>query len=138
LNALDYLHRSGRTARGGSLTGKVTALVAKRDKVLANAISQAVQRGDPLDGLSSRKTDYLPGGRLNTGATPRARPRRTVTSTFGTSSGLRKRPGGVGSSRAGTPRKATPSTTGTTTRSSGDRTAKMKPKDTTKRKQRAR
>lgn len=71
LNALDYLHRSGRTARGAALlqtrpgNGKVTALVSKRDQVLANAISQAVQKGEALDGLSSRKTDYLPGGRLN-------------------------------------------------------------------------
>jgi len=80
LNALDYLHRSGRTARGigGKKIGKekreerkgngrVTALVSKRDKVLANAIERAVQMGEPLDGLSSRKTDYQPGGRLNRG-----------------------------------------------------------------------
>ena len=69
LNPLDYLHRSGRTARGVSGdrlgNGRVTALVAKRDKVLATAIEQAVQRGEPLDGLSSRKSDYLPGARLN-------------------------------------------------------------------------
>ena len=69
LNALDYLHRSGRTARGVSGdrlgNGRVTALVAKRDKVLATAIEHAVQRGEPLDGLSSRKSDYLPGARLN-------------------------------------------------------------------------
>ena len=65
LNALDYLHRSGRTARGVSSAragnGRVTALVAKRDRVLAMAIENAVQRGQPLDGLSSRKSDYLPG-----------------------------------------------------------------------------
>ena len=70
LNALDYLHRSGRTARGVADEtthgkGKVTALVAKRDKVLATAIENAVLKGEPLDGLSSRKSDYLPGGRLN-------------------------------------------------------------------------
>jgi len=70
LNALDYLHRSGRTARGVADettkgNGKVTALVAKRDKVLATAIENAVLKGEPLDGLSSRKSDYLPGGRLN-------------------------------------------------------------------------
>lgn len=65
LNALDYLHRSGRTARGVSSeragNGRVTALVAKRDRVLAMAIENAVQRGLPLDGLSSRKSDYAPG-----------------------------------------------------------------------------
>jgi len=70
LNALDYLHRSGRTARGvadetNKGKGKVTALVAKRDKVLATGIENAVVKGEPLDGLSSRKSDYLPGGRLN-------------------------------------------------------------------------
>jgi len=63
LNAVDYLHRSGRTARGAG-RGRVTALVAKRDRVLATAIQQAVMRGDPLDGLSSRKSDYLPGSRF--------------------------------------------------------------------------
>jgi superfamily II DNA/RNA helicase len=64
LNALDYLHRSGRTARGVAGerkgNGRVTALVAKRDRVLATAIENAVQRGDTLDGLSSRKSDYIP------------------------------------------------------------------------------
>eukprot|EP00522_Entomoneis_paludosa_P016647 CAMPEP_0172453874 /NCGR_PEP_ID=MMETSP1065-20121228/11029_1 /TAXON_ID=265537 /ORGANISM="Amphiprora paludosa, Strain CCMP125" /LENGTH=739 /DNA_ID=CAMNT_0013206111 /DNA_START=110 /DNA_END=2329 /DNA_ORIENTATION=+ len=63
LNAMDYLHRSGRTARG-TLSGRVTALVSKRDKVLAHAIERAVQKGEPLDGLTSRKSDYLPGGRV--------------------------------------------------------------------------
>ena len=58
LNAMDYLHRSGRTARGTLALGRVTALVAKRDKVLAMAIERAVQNGQPLDGLSSRKSDY--------------------------------------------------------------------------------
>ena len=66
LNALDYLHRSGRTARGDRTGGRVTALVSKRDRVLANAIEKAVQRGEPLDGLTSRKSDYQPGGRLHT------------------------------------------------------------------------
>ena len=63
LNALDYLHRSGRTARGDG-QGKLTALVSKRDKVLATAIEQAVMKGEPLDGLSSRKSDYLPGAKF--------------------------------------------------------------------------
>ncbi|KAG7366135.1 ATP-dependent DEAD-box RNA helicase DeaD [Nitzschia inconspicua] len=76
LNAMDYLHRSGRTARGAG-KGKVTALVAKRDKVLASAIEQAVLRGETLDGLSSRKTDYQPGARL--GTKPKPKP---TTKTF--------------------------------------------------------
>lgn len=64
LNPLDYLHRAGRTARAGSTKGKVTALVAKRDKVLAKAIEEAVVRGERLDSLTGRKTDYAPGGKL--------------------------------------------------------------------------
>ncbi|KAL7438433.1 hypothetical protein ACHAXH_003452, partial [Discostella pseudostelligera] len=76
LNPIDYLHRAGRTARGlGSRTakntsgtkrgeGKVTALVAKRDQVLAKAIETAVQRGESLEGLSSRKSDYAQGAKL--------------------------------------------------------------------------
>ena len=68
LNSIDYLHRAGRTARGVNdvgAKGSVTALVAKRDKVLATAIERAVIRGDPLDSLSSRKSDYRPGGKLS-------------------------------------------------------------------------
>ena len=78
LNPIDYLHRAGRTARGmgggGSTApggggarrgeGKVTALVAKRDRVLASAIEGAVQRGESLEGLSSRKSDYAQGAKL--------------------------------------------------------------------------
>lgn len=84
LNALDYLHRSGRTARGVASTsgghGRVTALVSKRDKVLANAIEAAVQRGEPLDGLSSRKSDYEPGGRLDPRSKQRNNSRKNNTS----------------------------------------------------------
>jgi superfamily II DNA/RNA helicase len=88
LNPIDYLHRAGRTARGinqrhstatdsknsaakgtnangntqlSAGNGRVTALVAKRDQVLAKAIEMAVQRGEALDELSSRKEDYVPG-----------------------------------------------------------------------------
>ena len=38
--------------------GKVTALVTKRDRVLATTIEGSVQRGESLEGLSSRKSDY--------------------------------------------------------------------------------
>lgn len=79
LNAVDYLHRSGRTARGEG-RGRVTALVAKRDKVLAMAIEQAVQRGDSLDGLSSRKSDYAPGARFGVKKKKSQRRKRRVTS----------------------------------------------------------
>ena len=53
LNSMDYLHQSGQTARGAG-RGKVTALVAKRNKVLATAIEHAVVQELPLDGLSSK------------------------------------------------------------------------------------
>eukprot|EP00980_Cylindrotheca_fusiformis_P004168 scaffold909_cov135-Cylindrotheca_fusiformis.AAC.25 len=79
LNAIDYLHRSGRTARAEG-KGKVTALVAKRDKVLAMAIEQAVLKGDPLDGLSSRKSDYVPGAKFGVKAKRPERGRRRVPS----------------------------------------------------------
>ncbi|KAL9183641.1 hypothetical protein ACHAXT_004497 [Thalassiosira profunda] len=77
LNSIDYLHRAGRTARGMASgagpkkdgnakrgEGKVTALVTKRDRVLASAIEGAVQRGESLEGLSSRKSDYAQGAKL--------------------------------------------------------------------------
>ena len=82
LNPIDYLHRAGRTARGLSSSGdsnklksgegKVTALVTKRDRVLATAIEGAVQRGESLEGLSSRKSDYMQGAKLG----DRGRPQR--------------------------------------------------------------
>merc|ERR1711862_361079 len=71
LNPIDYLHRSGRTARGTTGVGKVTALIAKRDKVLAMAIEHAVLNGLPLDSLSSRKSGYSPGAKLGATSTTR-------------------------------------------------------------------
>lgn len=52
LNSVDYLHRIGRTARGGK-QGHVTNFIMKRDFVLAEAIQEALKKGLPLDGLSS-------------------------------------------------------------------------------------
>ena len=71
LNPIDYLHRAGRTARATAVksmragSGRVTALISKRDRVLAGAIERAVREGEPLDQLSSRKSDYQQGGRLD-------------------------------------------------------------------------
>jgi superfamily II DNA/RNA helicase len=79
LNAIDYLHRSGRTARAEG-RGKVTAMVAKRDKVLAMAIEQAVMKGEALDGLSSRKSDYVPGAKFGVKAKRQQKGRRGVPS----------------------------------------------------------
>ena len=39
-NPVDYIHRAGRTARAGA-KGKVTSLVVKGDRVLANRIDDA-------------------------------------------------------------------------------------------------
>ncbi|GAX11778.1 hypothetical protein FisN_7Lh160 [Fistulifera solaris] len=104
LNALDYLHRTGRTARQGQ-KGKVTALVAKRDKVLANAIERAVTSGQPIDGLSSRKSDYAqqtspstkpgrgpsrPGPSSRGGARRSSRPRTVATNKRTSSRSINK------------------------------------------------
>jgi superfamily II DNA/RNA helicase len=63
-NPVDYLHRAGRTARAGK-SGRVTALVAKADRVLASAIQRAVLNGEPVDALSADKKAYLKGGALH-------------------------------------------------------------------------
>ncbi|KAJ2597218.1 hypothetical protein GGF39_003146, partial [Coemansia sp. RSA 1721] len=42
--AIDYLHRSGRTARAGT-RGKVSALVGKKDRRLADQIRLAIRQG---------------------------------------------------------------------------------------------
>jgi superfamily II DNA/RNA helicase len=54
LNPVDYIHRSGRTARAGA-KGTVTNLITKRDKVLANEIDIAVRLGRPIDDATSSK-----------------------------------------------------------------------------------
>jgi superfamily II DNA/RNA helicase len=53
-NPVDYLHRTGRTARAGA-SGRITSLVTKRDRVLAGRIEDCLARGLPLDALSSDK-----------------------------------------------------------------------------------
>lgn len=59
LNAVDYLHRTGRTARAGA-SGTITSLVARRDQVLAARIKDALNRNLPLDGLSGDKAQLPP------------------------------------------------------------------------------
>ncbi|KAJ3694132.1 hypothetical protein LUZ60_009612 [Juncus effusus] len=51
LNSIDYLHRTGRTARMGA-KGKVTSLVAKRDISLATRIEDAIKRNESLEALN--------------------------------------------------------------------------------------
>ncbi|KAF5725658.1 DEAD-box ATP-dependent RNA helicase 39 isoform 1 [Tripterygium wilfordii] len=50
-NSIDYLHRTGRTARMGA-KGKVTSLVAKKDLMLAARIEEAMRKNESLESLS--------------------------------------------------------------------------------------
>ena len=58
LNPVDYLHRTGRTARAGS-NGSVVSVLSKKDRVLAARIERALETKQPLDELSADK-DVLP------------------------------------------------------------------------------
>ncbi|KAL3513982.1 hypothetical protein ACH5RR_026699 [Cinchona calisaya] len=51
LTSIDYLHRTGRTARMGA-KGKVTSLVAKKDQILATRIEEAILKNESLESLS--------------------------------------------------------------------------------------
>ncbi|GFP78992.1 dead-box ATP-dependent RNA helicase 39 [Phtheirospermum japonicum] len=48
---IDYLHRTGRTARMGA-KGKVTSLIAKKDSMLAARIEEAVTKNESLESVS--------------------------------------------------------------------------------------
>ncbi|KAK9270544.1 hypothetical protein L1049_026125 [Liquidambar formosana] len=50
-NSIDYLHRTGRTARMGA-KGKVTSLVAKKDLMLATRIEEAIRKNESLESLT--------------------------------------------------------------------------------------
>ncbi|PPD81347.1 hypothetical protein GOBAR_DD21721 [Gossypium barbadense] len=51
LNSIDYLHRTGRTARMGA-KGKVTSLVAKKGLLLAERIEAAIRKNESLESLT--------------------------------------------------------------------------------------
>ncbi|XP_061356587.1 DEAD-box ATP-dependent RNA helicase 39 [Gastrolobium bilobum] len=51
LNSIDYLHRTGRTARMGA-KGKVTSLVAKKDLMLATKIEEALRKNESLEAIT--------------------------------------------------------------------------------------
>jgi hypothetical protein len=51
-----------RTARAG-VTGKITSLLQKRDKVLASRIEDAILHGRPLDELSGDRSNLPPNMR---------------------------------------------------------------------------
>lgn len=65
-NAVDYIHRTGRTARAGQ-KGRVSSLVAKGDQVLASRIDQALQQGLPMDELSADRRSLPPNMRYPSG-----------------------------------------------------------------------
>ncbi|RYR62286.1 hypothetical protein Ahy_A04g019743 [Arachis hypogaea] len=50
LNSIDYLHRTGRTARMGA-KGKVTSLVTKKDLILATRIEEAMRKNESLEAI---------------------------------------------------------------------------------------
>ncbi|KAM0018457.1 putative RNA helicase [Helianthus debilis subsp. tardiflorus] len=51
LNSIDYLHRTGRTARMGA-KGKVTSLVTKKDVTLATRVEEAMRKNESLESLT--------------------------------------------------------------------------------------
>lgn len=72
-NPVDYIHRTGRTARAGQ-KGRVSSLVAKGDQVLASRIDQALQQGLPMDELSADRRSLPPNMRCIPILTPFAHP----------------------------------------------------------------
>jgi len=55
--AVDFLHRSGRTARAGA-TGRVTSLYTEGDERLAGASQLAIARGRPVEACFSRNRSF--------------------------------------------------------------------------------
>jgi superfamily II DNA/RNA helicase len=54
-DAVAYLHRAGRTARGDEATGRVLSFVRPGDAALATTIATAVRAGEHLAPVFSRK-----------------------------------------------------------------------------------
>ena len=50
-NSIDYIHRTGRTARANK-TGKVTNLISKRDTILADRIKWALNNDLPIESIT--------------------------------------------------------------------------------------
>ncbi|CAH2070725.1 unnamed protein product, partial [Thlaspi arvense] len=51
-NSIDYLHRTGRTARMGA-KGKVTSLISRKDQMLAARIEEAMRNNEGLESLTN-------------------------------------------------------------------------------------
>lgn len=65
-NPIDYLHRTGRTARMGAKgvgKGRITSLVTRRDQFLASQIEAAIAQGEPLEGLTADREKVEAGRR---------------------------------------------------------------------------
>jgi len=56
-NAVDFLHRVGRTGRLGR-EGKVTSIVDTKSKDLATFLQTAIERGEPVEATFSRKRSF--------------------------------------------------------------------------------
>eukprot|EP00271_Cylindrocystis_brebissonii_P003663 TRINITY_DN1486_c0_g2_i2.p1 TRINITY_DN1486_c0_g2~~TRINITY_DN1486_c0_g2_i2.p1 ORF type:complete len:840 (-),score=148.73 TRINITY_DN1486_c0_g2_i2:278-2797(-) len=55
-NPIDYLHRTGRTARMGA-KGKITSLVTKKDHLLSSQIEKAIAKGESLERLTKDRSE---------------------------------------------------------------------------------
>ena len=104
LNPVDYLHRSGRTARAGA-KGKITSIVAKGDQVLARRIEEALAKSLPLDSLSANKKVLPPHMRPK----PETLERRRLERKYGKKDSNSSRTQGQHSSK-GTRRRSSGST----------------------------
>jgi superfamily II DNA/RNA helicase len=56
-NAIEFLHRVGRTARAGK-SGKVTSLYGSSDANLADAVRKYVEAGEPVADCFSRNRSF--------------------------------------------------------------------------------